>query len=76
MIRWVSASNLNPICSLLSIPTSANGRRLLKLQRIRQRFTHFVNSDEPDDNIEFVNERGQIRPMNAEERQALLAGSV
>jgi nitrite reductase (NADH) large subunit len=40
---------------------------------IRSRFRHFVNSDEPDRNIVFVTERGQIRPARAEERDAELA---
>ncbi|MGR9052336.1 MAG: nitrite reductase large subunit NirB, partial [Gammaproteobacteria bacterium] len=33
-----------------------------------KRFRHFVNSDRPDDNIVFVEERGQFRPANEEER--------
>jgi nitrite reductase (NADH) large subunit len=36
-----------------------------KLKRFRQ----FVNSDLPDDNIVFVEERGQIRPANEDERK-------
>ncbi|WP_428355034.1 nitrite reductase large subunit NirB [Methyloprofundus sp.] len=34
-----------------------------------KRFRHFINSDKTDDNIIFVEERGQIRPANEEERQ-------
>ncbi|MGY6277848.1 nitrite reductase large subunit NirB [Methylomonas sp. MgM2] len=34
-----------------------------------KRFRHFVNSDQSDDNIVFVEERGQIRPANPEERK-------
>ena len=34
-----------------------------------KRFRHFINSDQPDDNVVFVEERGQIRPANAEERK-------
>jgi len=30
-----------------------------------KRFKHFVNSPEPDSNIQFVDERGQIKPRNA-----------
>lgn len=37
---------------------------------VRQRFRTFVNSDKGDSNIEFVEERGQIRPINEQERQA------
>ncbi|GAB4276778.1 MAG: nitrite reductase large subunit NirB [Methylomicrobium sp.] len=36
-----------------------------------KRFRHFVNSDRPDDNIVFVEERGQIRPANERERESL-----
>jgi nitrite reductase (NADH) large subunit len=36
-------------------------------------FRHFVNSDKHDENIIFVEERGQVRPANLEERQLLLA---
>ena len=32
-------------------------------------FHHFINSDEPDDNVVFVEERGQIRPAREEERE-------
>jgi nitrite reductase (NADH) large subunit len=38
-----------------------------------KRFRHFVNSDETDSNVIFVEERGQIRPANDEERQQVLA---
>jgi nitrite reductase (NADH) large subunit len=38
-----------------------------------KRFRHFVNSDEKDPNVIFVEERGQIRPANDEERQQVLA---
>lgn len=37
---------------------------------VRKRFRTFVNSDKADEHIEFVPERGQIRPMNDEERAA------
>lgn len=36
---------------------------------VRKRFRTFVNSDKGDDNVKFVPERGQIRPMNAKERE-------
>jgi nitrite reductase (NADH) large subunit len=35
----------------------------------RKRFRHFVNSDKADDNVSFVEERGQIRPAMPDERQ-------
>jgi nitrite reductase (NADH) large subunit len=34
-----------------------------------KRFRHFINSEQPDDNVMFVEERGQIRPADAEERK-------
>jgi nitrite reductase (NADH) large subunit len=34
-----------------------------------KRFRHFVNSDEPDRNVVFVAERGQIRPARTDERE-------
>ena len=34
-----------------------------------KRFRHFVNSDRTDDNVVFIEERGQIRPATKEERQ-------
>ncbi|MDO8941400.1 MAG: nitrite reductase (NAD(P)H), partial [Methylicorpusculum sp.] len=36
-----------------------------------RRFRHFVNSDQPDERILFVQERVQIRPAKDEERAAL-----
>jgi len=36
--------------------------------RTRQRFRHFVNSDRGDENVLFVEERGQIRPATHSER--------
>jgi nitrite reductase (NADH) large subunit len=39
----------------------------------RKRFRHFVNSGEPDSNVRFVEERGQIRPATPAERQSRLA---
>ncbi|QNK02337.1 nitrite reductase large subunit NirB [Dyella telluris] len=37
---------------------------------VRRRFKHFVNSDAGDDRVDFVPERGQIRPATAAEKQA------
>jgi nitrite reductase (NADH) large subunit len=34
-----------------------------------KRFRHFINSDQPDDNVVFVEERGQIRPADEDERK-------
>ena len=34
----------------------------------RKRFRSFVNSEKADENVLFVEERGQIRPARAEER--------
>ena len=33
-----------------------------------KRFRHFVNSDEVDNNVVFIEERGQIRPARPEEK--------
>ncbi|PKM37124.1 MAG: nitrite reductase (NAD(P)H) [Gammaproteobacteria bacterium HGW-Gammaproteobacteria-10] len=38
-----------------------------------KRFRHFVNSDRPDDNIVFVEERGQVRPADEQEREEFKA---
>ncbi len=35
-----------------------------------KRFRHFVNSERRDDNVVFIEERGQIRPATADERRA------
>jgi nitrite reductase (NADH) large subunit len=35
----------------------------------RKRFRHFVNSEQADQNVVFISERGQIRPATIEERQ-------
>ncbi|PCJ31260.1 MAG: nitrite reductase (NAD(P)H) [Gammaproteobacteria bacterium] len=41
-----------------------------------RRFRHFVNSDKTDENIVFVEERGQIRPASLDEREVALAEKV
>ncbi|MDY6922073.1 MAG: nitrite reductase large subunit NirB [Pseudomonadota bacterium] len=38
-----------------------------------KRFHHFVNSDESDDNVVFVEERGQIRPAREDEKRIAVA---
>ncbi|MBC7452704.1 MAG: nitrite reductase large subunit, partial [Massilia sp.] len=38
----------------------------------RQRFRHFVNSDQPDQNVVFMPERGQIRPATVDERKRVI----
>lgn len=40
---------------------------------VRRRFRSFVNSDQPDEHIVFVRERGQIRPARADERSEATA---
>ncbi|KIF81585.1 nitrite reductase large subunit NirB [Noviherbaspirillum autotrophicum] len=37
----------------------------------RKRFRQFVNSDQPDENVVFVEERGQIRPATPQERKVI-----
>ena len=45
-------------------------RRAIKDPEILKRFRHFVNSDQPDKNVVFVAERGQIRPARPDERES------
>ena len=47
-------------------------KQAIETPEILQRFRHFANSDEPDRNVIFVAERGQIRPARAEERDEQL----
>ena len=49
--------------------TNANGAPQSKAQKKRKRFRFFVNSDEQDNNVLFVEERGQLRPATEEERK-------
>jgi nitrite reductase (NADH) large subunit len=42
----------------------------------RKRFRHFVNSDQADQNVLFMEERGQIRPATPEERQRVIPIAV
>jgi nitrite reductase (NADH) large subunit len=44
-------------------------KKAIETPEILKRFRHFVNSDEPDSNVLFVAERGQIRPARSEERE-------
>ncbi len=41
-----------------------------------KRFKHFVNSSDADTNIQFVDERGQIRPKSALEKKIVESGEV
>lgn len=38
-----------------------------------KRFRHFINADETDNNVVFVEERGQVRPATEDERSQLIA---
>jgi nitrite reductase (NADH) large subunit len=38
----------------------------------RARFRHFVNTDQPDNNVVFMPERGQIRPATIEEKKRVI----
>ncbi|KFA58063.1 nitrite reductase large subunit [Gilliamella sp. wkB18] len=40
----------------------------------QKRFTHFINSNQRDENVQFIPERDQHRPATAEERKAMLGG--
>jgi nitrite reductase (NADH) large subunit len=44
-------------------------RRAINDPATLKRFRHFVNSDQPDDNVLFAQERGQIRPAGRDERE-------
>ena len=44
-------------------------RKAIEDPQTLKRFRHFVNSDRADDNVVFVEERGQIRPANRSERR-------
>ncbi len=44
-------------------------KKALEDPATRRRFRHFVNSDAPDSNVVFIEERGQIRPATAAERR-------
>ena len=43
---------------------------------VRSRFRHFVNSAEPDSNVVFVPERGQVRPATFDERRRTIPIAV
>ena len=43
-------------------------KKAIETPEILKRFRHFVNSDEPDRNVIFVAERGQVRPVREDER--------
>jgi nitrite reductase (NADH) large subunit len=44
-------------------------RKAIEDPQTLKRFRHFVNSDRADDNVRFIEERGQIRPANRSERE-------
>ncbi len=48
----------------------------IETPEVRARFASFVNSDAKDENIVFVEERGQIRPATASEKRADLIDTV
>jgi nitrite reductase (NADH) large subunit len=41
-----------------------------------KRFKHFINSDQPDENVVFIRERDQKRPLSLEERTKLRAAQL
>jgi len=47
-------------------------KKAIETPEILRRFRHFVNSDQPDRNVVFVAERGQVRPARPEEKEAEL----
>ncbi len=48
-------------------------KKTLADERKLKRFRHFVNADTTDNNVVFVQERGQIRPATEDERKQLAA---
>jgi nitrite reductase (NADH) large subunit len=44
-------------------------RKAIEDPQTLKRFRHFVNSDRADDNVVFIEERGQMRPANRSERK-------
>ncbi len=51
-------------------------RRAINDPATLKRFRHFVNSDQPDDNVVFAQERGQIRPAGRDEREPRRTGDA
>lgn len=51
-------------------------KRAITTPETLKRFRHFVNAADADSNIQFVDERGQIRPKSALEKRAVAAGEV
>ena len=51
-------------------------KRAINDPQTLKRFKHFVNSEQADDNVVFVGERGQKRPLNLEERTKLRAAQL
>jgi nitrite reductase (NADH) large subunit len=45
-------------------------KRVIQDPRALRRFRHFVNTDQPDDALVFIEERGQRRPARPDERTA------
>ena len=44
-------------------------RKAIEDPQTLKRFRHFINSDRADDNVRFIEERGQIRPASRSERE-------
>jgi len=47
-------------------------KKAIEDPEVMKRFRHFVNSDQPDGNVVFVTERGQVRPARPGERETEL----
>jgi nitrite reductase (NADH) large subunit len=50
-------------------------KKVINNPQALRRFRHFINSEQTDGRIAFVEERGQLRPARAEERVALEASA-
>ena len=52
--------------------TVCEWKQTVEYQENQQRFSHFINSNQRDDNVQFIAEREQHRPATAAERKAML----
>lgn len=52
--------------------TVCEWKQTVEHQENQQRFSHFINSNQRDDNVQFIAEREQHRPATAAERKAML----
>jgi nitrite reductase (NADH) large subunit len=68
--RWASPADLQADMQRVVDTYQCEWKTAVTNPETRKRFRQFVNSDQPDANVVFVQERGQIRPATLEERTA------